>query len=105
MNLIQFISYLKKDEKAHNYLTVNYPDIDYFNAEIYLKDLICVESELFFFDDTKIEGTIEMIVNKQKFLNLFSLDHLVELIEDYSDSITSDQLTAERIIDFRLNDA
>lgn len=105
MNLIQFISYLKNDDGARKYLSLNHPEIDYYNAEVYLMGSISVESELDFFDDEKIDGKIEMIVNNQKYINLFSLDYLIEVINDYSDVNSSDYQIANKVVSFRINDA
>ena len=105
MNLIQFISYLKKDNRAQNYLNVNYPEIDFYNVEVYLENSLPVDSELKFFDDEKIDGRIEMIVNNQKFINLFTLDYLLEVVKDYSDAKSNVQQIAEKVVSFRINNA
>jgi hypothetical protein len=83
----------------------HYPDIDYYDAEVYLKDSINEESELVIFDSEKIEGMIEMEINNEKYYNLFTLDHFVEVFEDYSEPSGKDIEIAERIINYRINDA
>ena len=105
MNLIQFISYLKKDNRAQNYLSVNYPEIDFYNVEVYLENSLSVDSELKFFDAEKIDGRIEMTVNNQKFINLFTLDYLLEVVKDYSDVKSNVQQIAEKVVSFRINKA
>lgn len=82
-----------------------YPDIDYYDAEVYLKDSLNIESELLIFDAEKIEGMIEMEVNNEKYYNLFSLDLLTEVYDDYSKPSGTDREIAERIINYRINDA
>ena len=105
MNLVDFIEYLKDDKKAAQYVEKHYPGVDYYDAEVYLKGALSIESELAIFDGEKIEGMIEMEVNKEKYYNLFSLDLLVEVYEDYSKFSGSEREIAQRIIDYRINDA
>jgi hypothetical protein len=104
MNLIKFIKYLRNTE-TEQFMSCNYPDVDYYNAEVYLKDSINKESELVVFDSEKIGGMIEMEVNNEKYYNLFTLDHLVEVFDDFSEPSGTDNEIAERIIDYRINDA
>lgn len=105
MNLIEFIAYLKDSEKVIHYLNEHYPDIDYYDSEIYLKNSLSIESELVIFDCEKIEGTIVMEINNEKYYNLFSLDHLVEVFEDYSKFSENYDTIAMKIINYRINDA
>ena len=105
MNLIKFIKYLKSNEEMTHYMSQHYPDIDYYDAEVYLKGSLSIESELVFFDSEKIEGMIEMKVNDEVYYNLFSLDLLVETCEDYLNSSEDDSQIAKNIIDYRINDA
>ena len=107
MNLIEFIAYLRNNEKVVQYLNQTYPDIEYYNAEVYLRNSVNIESELVIFDDEKIEGLIEMHVNNEKYYNLFSLDLLIEVFEDCSALSPSgkDYEIAERIMNYRINDA
>lgn len=104
MNLIEFIKYLRNNE-IEQYMNLHYPNIDYYDAEVYLKGSINKESELVIFDGEKIEGVIEMEVNNEKYYNLFTLDHLVEVFEDYSNPSGKDNEIAEMIINYRINDA
>ena len=105
MNLIDFVKYLGSSEKITQYMSEYYADIDYYDAEVYLKNSLSVESELAIFDGDKIEGMIEMHVNNEQYYNLFSLDLLVEVYEDYSSPTETDYEIAERIINYRINDA
>lgn len=102
---MEFIKHIADEELAVQYLKEKYPDIDYYDAEIYLKGAVNVESELVIFDSEKIEGMIEMEVGDEKYYNLFSLDFLVEIHGDYSKSISTDREVAEKIISYRINDA
>ena len=105
MNLIDFIKYLKNKKKLAQYMSKHYPDIDYYDAEVYLKGSLSIESELMIFDGEKIAGMIEMEVNGQKYYNLFSLDFLLEVFNDYSKTSGTDIEIARRIINYRINDA
>ena len=105
MNLIEFIKYLKDEEVAIQYMNEHYPNVDYYDAEVYLKGSLSVESELTIFDGEKIEGMIEMEVENEKYYNLFTLDLLVEVYGDYSKPSGTDREIAERIINYRIKDA
>ncbi|MEZ4921391.1 MAG: hypothetical protein R2792_20015 [Saprospiraceae bacterium] len=105
MNLIEFIKYIKDEEEAIQYMNEHYPDVDYYEAEVYLKGSLSVESELAIFDGEKIEGMIEMEVDNEKYYNLFTLDLLVEVYGDYSKSSGTDREIAERMITYRIKDA
>ncbi len=104
MKFIEFIKYLKNNE-TEQFMNQHYSDIDYYDAEVYLKDSLNKESELAIFDGEKIEGLIEMEVNNEKYYNLFTLDLLVEVFEDYSNLSNSDTEIADKIINYRINDA
>ncbi len=104
MKLIDFIKYLKNNE-TEKYLEKHFPGIDYYNAEVYLKDSINKDSEIMIFDDEKIDGLIEMEYENEKYYNLFALDYLVEIFDDYAKPSADDKEIAERIINYRINDA
>ena len=105
MNLIDFIDTLKDNKKLTQYMENFYPDIDYYDAEVYLKDTLSIDSELVIFDGDKIEGMIEMEIDKTKYYNLFSLDLLVETFEDYFDLSKTNIDIANDIMSYRINDA
>lgn len=105
MKFIGFIPYLKDKKKLESYLNDNYPEIDYYNAEVYLKSTLDLESELFIFDDEKIEGLIEMFIKNRRYINLFTLDYLFEIVSENSKSIYQMEEIAEKVINFRINDA
>ncbi len=105
MNLIEFIKFLRNNDELVQYMNENYPDVDYYDAEVYLKGSLNVESELIIFNSDKIEGLIEMEVKNEKYINLFSLDLLAEVFEDYSKGSGTDHDIAARIINYRINDA
>jgi hypothetical protein len=107
MNLIGLMKYLREEGFAFHFVETRYPEVDYYNAEVYLKGSLSIESEVKIFDGEKIEGMIEMEVEGAKYINLFTLDLLVETYQDYangSDSIL-DIDVAEKIINYRVNDA
>ena len=105
MNLIEFINYLKDEEEVSRYMSEHYPNIEYYDAEVYLKGALNSESELVIFDGEKIEGMIEMDFNNEKYYNLFTLDLLVEVYGDYSKTPGTNREIAERIINYRIYDA
>ncbi|MDH5379443.1 MAG: hypothetical protein OEW75_01240 [Cyclobacteriaceae bacterium] len=87
-------------------MNTHYPNIDYYNAEVYLKESFNTNSELVIFDDEKIDGLIEIEIDNEKYYNLFTLSQLVDEVYGYFSNIHStDQEIAERIVDYRINDA
>ena len=105
MNLIEFTKYLKDEEEAIQYMNEHYPDVDYYDAEVYLKGSLSIESEMVIFDGEVIEGMIEMEVDNEKYYNLFTLEHLLEVYGDYSKPLGTDREIAERIINYRIKHA
>lgn len=105
MNVIGFIPYLRDSEKIKQFLNQYYPEIDYYDAEVYLKDTIDKKSDFEIFDCEKIEGLLEMQYNNTKYYSLFSLDHLLDVFKSYSKTSGNDSTVAQRIIDYRINDA
>ncbi|PWJ32904.1 hypothetical protein [Sediminitomix flava] len=105
MNLFQFIDYLQDQEKLASFLEVNYPNLDYYDIEIYLKNSLTINSELKFFDDNEIDGRIIMELDGVNYHNLFSLDYLVEVCNDYSKITDNKTDLAESILNYRINDA
>ena len=105
MNLVEFIKHLKSDKKITYYMNENYPNIDYYDAEVYLKGSLSIYADLVIFDGEKIEGMIKMKVDNEIYYNLFSLDLLVETYNDFLNPNKNDFEIAESIIDYRINDA
>ena len=105
MNLLRFIEYLKDEDKALQFMKETYPEIDYYDAEIYLKDSLSADSDLVIFDSEKIEGLIEMRKDNNTYYYLFSLDLLAEVYADYSRITETDHEIVEKIINYRISDA
>ena len=105
MNVVEFIPYLRDSEKIKQFLNQYYPEIDYYDAEVYLKATIDKESNIEIFDCEKIEGLIEMQHNDNKYYSFYSLDHLLDVFKSYSKTSDNDSTIAQRIIDYRINDA
>ena len=105
MNLIDFIKYLKSDELMRSFINEHYPDMDYYDVEVYLKKSLTVESELVFFEEEKTDGMIKIELNGERYYSLFPLDLLIEVFEDYSKLLESDDEIARQIISYRIDDA
>ncbi|MEL6676901.1 MAG: hypothetical protein AAFR61_32130 [Bacteroidota bacterium] len=75
MNLIELIPNLKEPHLIREFLQEHAPGIDFYDAEIYLESSIHTASPIRVFDSQKIPGLIEMEVDQQKYVHLFSLDH------------------------------
>ena len=105
MKFIELIKVLKNKQALNKYLNENYPEIDYYDAEVYLENKIDIDSDFKIFDFNKIDGKIEMIQENKKYINLFTLDLLVDIFEDFKKKYSSIHDVAKRIIEYRINDA
>jgi len=105
MKFINFVDLLKDNRKLIEFLKKEYPDIDYYDAEVYLENEINPYAKVKIFDYNKIDGKIKMKVNNKTYINLFTLDLLVELFNDFKKMYNNDNDIAKRIIEYRINDA
>ena len=105
MNLLEFISYLKKPSKIEKIVLEQEPDLDIELADIYLEQELSIYSKMRFFNAEEIEGKLEMEYEGNKYINLFPLDLLIEIYEDYANTEETDLEIAERIMSYRIKDA
>lgn len=105
MNLLEFISYLKKPSEIEKIVLEQEPDLDIELADIYLEQELSIHSEMRFFNAEEIEGKLEMEYEGKKYVNLFPLDLLMEIYEDYANTEGTDLEIAERIMSYRIKDA
>ena len=103
MILKEFIPIVQDLEKLMTFLNQNLPNVDLEYIEIYMKDKISAESELYFFDCDEIPENIEIEINNQKYINLFPLFMLQDFVEEFPKK-NIDELS-NVIISYRLNDA
>lgn len=76
--------------------------------DVYLKDNPEIDSEIVFFDVDKIPGMLEITVDGIRYVNLFPLEMLQEMVQDYSKLSSgklSDSEIAKKILDYRMRDA
>lgn len=105
MNLIDLIKYLREPEKLEELFRDKHSNLDYDFIEVYSKEKICAYSNLLFISDENLEFGLEYLDNNNKYINLFPLYLLVELFDDFKRFYKSDLEIANRLIDYRINDA
>ena len=87
------------------FLLENYPNIDFYNGEIYLHKNLSLDSEVFIFDCNEIEGLIYMDYEGEKLVHLFSIDELCELYQDFRGEESTNEEIGITLINYRINDA
>ncbi|PQV47453.1 hypothetical protein CLV33_107242 [Jejuia pallidilutea] len=105
MNLVEFIFYLKNPSKIEEFVTNENQEIDIDYADIYLENELSIYSKLFFFDAEQIDGKLEIEFNGKKYVNLFPLDYLLDIFTEFNVSGDSDLEIANKILNYRINDA
>lgn len=107
MILKEFIPIIKDLENLLKFFNQNLPNVDLEYIEIYMKDEISAESELYFFDCDEIPEKIEIEINNQKYINLFPLYMLQDVVEEFLlelPKLNNEELV-NKIINYRLYDA
>ncbi|WP_142685410.1 hypothetical protein [Chitinophaga polysaccharea] len=107
MKLIELIDHLKTASKAEQLRNQQIPDVEYDLVELYMKDSLSFESEIAFFDAETIPGYIIIEMDGIRYKNLFSLNLIQEMVEEYVAEYPnwSDLDIAKRIMEYRINDA
>ena len=107
MNFINFIDYLINPEKLDNLLSELNVDRESEAFIACLKDSLDVNSEISVFGIEETEGKLEFEKNGNKFIELFPLEMLEEMTTEYVNTYKnmSHSEIAQRLIDYRINDA
>lgn len=108
MKLKEFINYLLEPEKLEILCSEqNYAgDID--SLLIYMKDRLDLNSDIFLFDIEETDDDIVYNKNGDQYIQLFPIDHSIELIEtilDLKDKGNSIESIAKRLLEYRIKDA
>ena len=103
MKLIEIIPCLKTFEEAKRLAHIELPNIEFDSIELYMKNEINIESEIFFFDREEIPEDIIIEINGVQYDSFFSLYRLQEIVE--ANESLSDLAIAKRIIDYIVYDA
>ena len=105
MNLLEFISCFKKPSEIERVVLGLEPDLDIELADVYLEKELNIYSNIRFFNAEEIEGKLEMEIEGKKYINLFPLDLLKEIYEDYANLVETDLEIANSIMSYRVKDA
>lgn len=107
MTLIELIEQLKTLPKAEALAKQQIPGVEYDLVELYMKDSLSFESEIAFFDVDTIPGHLIIEIDGIKYENLFSLNLIQEMVEEYVEEYPnwSNLDIAKRIMEYRHNDA
>lgn len=105
MNLLEFIPYLKNPSEIEKIVLEQEPDLDIELADIYLEQELNIYSKLRFLNAEEINGKLEMVYKGKKYINLFPLDFLIEIYDDYANTGGTNLEIADRIMSYRIKDA
>lgn len=105
MNLLEFIPHLRRPSQLEQVVLEQAPDLDFELTDIYLEKELNIYSNMHFFNAEEIEGKIEMEYNGKKYINLFPLDYLQDIFDQYNETGKNDKEVAQAIMNFRIKDA
>ncbi|HEX7906105.1 MAG TPA: hypothetical protein VF487_19665 [Chitinophagaceae bacterium] len=108
MKILELIKHLKTFDKAEQLKNKQLPNVEFDLAELYMENSLSLDSNIRFFDSEKISNDLEMEVEGIKYVNLFPLYLAQEMIEEFTKSTEkkySDLEIANRLLEYRINDA
>jgi len=108
MNLVEIIKYLTDPEKLKELYKEQGLNTESEALLIYMQETLNLDSEISFFELEETEDNLFFEKDGKQYIQLFSLDYAVELIEldlNLKDKGYSDMKIAERLLDYRKNDA
>jgi hypothetical protein len=108
MKLINLIDHLKNLSKTEELTETELPNVEFGQIDTYLEGSMDIESEVVFFDAEKIPDDVMIEVNGIKYINLFPLPMLQEMVEEYHNTYgekMQDFEIAKNILDYRIKDA
>jgi hypothetical protein len=108
MNLIQLIDHVKNMTAAKKFVESQIPNVEFNQVDIYMKDRLELNSEIIFVDAETTDYNAEIELNGGKYINLFPLSMMQELVEAQKNKVfyrlTNIEI-AERLLEYRGRDA
>jgi hypothetical protein len=108
MNLIQLIDHVKNMTEAKKLAESQIPNVEFNQVDIYMKDRLDLNSEIIFVDAETTDYKVEIEIEGEKYINLFPLNMLQEMVEAQKSKIfnrRTDLEIAERLLEYRNKDA
>jgi hypothetical protein len=108
MKLVDLVDYLVKPKHLDELCRKLRLNEDSDTWLIYMKGNIDIESDVFIFDIQETDDNLIFEKEGVKYIQLFAVDHAIDLIEDDLDLKKKDISTlviARRLIEYRINDA
>jgi len=104
MKLIEGIKYLKTIEETEEFLRKELPDTEIDLADVYLKGKLNAQSEIKIFNAEDIPNMLEIEIEGIKYVNLFPLNMLQEMVMEYwnnSNRKLSDEEIVFKLLEYR----
>lgn len=108
MNLTELINFLIHPEQLEELYKEQGVNTESEALIIYLRETLSLKSEISFFTIEETEGDLSFTKDGVQYIALFSVDHTLDLIEydlDLKDKGYSDEAIAQRLLEYRINDA
>jgi hypothetical protein len=108
MKLIDLIKYLTHPEKLYKLYQEQGLNLESEALLIYLKGDLNLDSEVYIFEIEETEDDLVFEKEEIRYIQLFPLDHAIELIEsdlDLKNKGRSDLEVAQRLLEYRQKDA
>jgi hypothetical protein len=108
MKVIELVKKMRVEGAIEKFLSKELPNIEFDMIDSFMIDSIDIQSEISFFNIEELPDGIEMKIGEILYVNFFPLYLIKELIEDFLNlyGISSTDLhIAEKLIEYRINDA
>lgn len=107
MNYVDFVGYLTNLDDLDSLYIEFEADTESEALIVCLKDSLDLNSEVAIFGIEETEGDLIFEKNGNKYVELFPLDSVQEMVEEYNNTHKGISTTeiAERLLDYRVNDA
>lgn len=108
MKLTELINFLTNPERLEDLYKEQGVNTESEALLIYLREALSLESEIAFFTIEETGGDLFFTKDGVQYIALFSVDHTIDLIEhdlDLKNKGYSDLAIAQRLLEYRINDA
>jgi hypothetical protein len=105
MKLVDLIAFLKYPDELERLFIEKKLDMGSEAIIICMEKELHIDSEIHFFEIEQTEGNLVFERNDIKYIELFPAYHAVEIVESYFPPSDDNQKIANRLLEYRINDA
>jgi hypothetical protein len=102
------MDHLLSREEAERLISVEIPNVEFEQVDIYLKGDLGLEAEVKLFDAEAIPNNLAIDINGIRYVNLFPLPMAQEMVEEFA-GLSKGKFTSieaeKKLLDYRVKDA